>query len=89
MREAAEELNKQGKKVAHAHFTYINPLPRNTEEIMRRYKKVVVAEQNLGQFAAFLRMKIDGFNPYQYNEVKGQPFTVSSLVEAFTKIMEE
>ena len=89
LREAADELNKQGKKVAHAHFTYINPLPRNTEEIMRRYKKVVVAEQNLGQFAAFLRMKIDGFNPYQYNEVKGQPFTVSSLVEAFTKIMEE
>jgi 2-oxoglutarate ferredoxin oxidoreductase subunit alpha len=56
---------------------------------MRRYKKVVVAEQNLGQFAAFLRMKIDGFNPYQYNEVKGQPFTVANLVEAFTKIMEE
>ncbi len=89
LREAADELNKQGKKVAHAHFTYINPLPRNTEEVMRRYKKVVVAEQSLGQFAAFLRMKIDGFNPYQYNEVKGQPFTVSSLVEAFTKIMEE
>jgi 2-oxoglutarate ferredoxin oxidoreductase subunit alpha len=89
LREATDELNKQGKKAAHAHFTYINPLPANTAEVMRRYKKVVVAEQNLGQFAAFLRMKIDGFNPYQYNEVKGQPFTVANLVEAFTKIMEE
>ena len=89
LREATDELNKNGKKAAHVHFTYINPLPRNAAEVMRRYKKVVVAEQNLGQFAAFLRMKIDGFNPYQYNEVKGQPFTVSNLVEAFTKIMEE
>jgi 2-oxoglutarate ferredoxin oxidoreductase subunit alpha len=86
---AMEEMNKAGQKVALAHFSFINPLPKNTAEVLRKYKKVVVAEQNLGQFAGFLRMKVDGFNPYQYNEVKGQPFVVSELVDAFTKIINQ
>ncbi|MDE5700831.1 2-oxoacid:acceptor oxidoreductase subunit alpha [uncultured Bacteroides sp.] len=85
---AMDELNKAGKKTALAHFSYINPLPKNTAEVLKRYKKVVVAEQNLGQFAGYLRMKVDNFAPYQFNEVKGQPFVVSELVEAFSKIME-
>ncbi len=84
---AMEEMNKAGKKVALAHFTYLNPLPKNTAEVLKKYKKVVVAEQNLGQFAAYLRMMVDGFVPYQYNEVKGQPFAVSELVEAFNEIL--
>jgi 2-oxoglutarate ferredoxin oxidoreductase subunit alpha len=84
---AMEEMNKAGKKVALAHFTFLNPLPKNTAEVLTRYKKVVVAEQNLGQFAGYLRMKVDGFNPYQYNEVKGQPFVVSELVAAFNEIL--
>jgi 2-oxoglutarate ferredoxin oxidoreductase subunit alpha len=84
---AMEEMNKAGKKVALAHFTFLNPLPKNTAEVLKRYKKVVVAEQNLGQFAGYLRMKVDGFNPYQYNEVKGQPFVVSELVAAFNEIL--
>ena len=85
---AMKELNNEGRKVALAHFSYINPLPRNTEAVLRKYPKVVVAEQNLGQFAAYLRMKVDNFHPYQYNEVKGQPFVVSELVEAFKKILD-
>ena len=84
---AMEEMNRAGKKVALAHFTYLNPLPKNTAGVLRKYKKVVVAEQNLGQFAGYLRMKVDGFVPYQYNVVKGQPFVVSELVEAFTDIL--
>jgi 2-oxoglutarate ferredoxin oxidoreductase subunit alpha len=86
---AMDEMNKAGQKVALAHFSFINPLPKNTAEVLRKYKKVVVAEQNLGQFAGFLRMKVDGFTPYQYNEVKGQPFVVSELVDAFTKIINQ
>ncbi len=84
---AMDEMNKAGKKVALAHFTHLNPLPGNTAEVLLKYKKVVVAEQNLGQFAAYLRMKVDGFVPYQFNEVKGQPFAVSELVDAFTGIL--
>lgn len=83
---AMDEMIAAGKKVALAHFSYINPLPANTASVLTKYKKVVVAEQNLGQFAGFLRMKIDGFNPYTYNEVKGQPFVVAELVNAFNTI---
>ena len=83
---AMDEMRAAGKKVALAHFKYINPLPANTEEVMKKYPKVVVAEQNMGQFAGYLRMKIDGFVPNQYNEVKGQPFVVNELVAAFTEI---
>ena len=86
---AMKELNDSGRKVALAQFSFINPLPANTADVLRRYPKVVVAEQNLGQFAGYLRMKVDGFAPYQFNEVKGQPFTVSSLVETFTEILEK
>ena len=86
---AMDELREQGKKVALAHFKFINPLPKNTAEVMKRYPKVVVAEQNMGQFAAYLRMKVDGFVPYQFNQVKGQPFRVNELVNAFTEIMEK
>ena len=83
---AMDEMRAAGKKVALAHFKYINPLPANTAEVMKKYPKVVVAEQNMGQFAGYLRMKVDGFVPYQYNEVKGQPFAVNALVSAFTEI---
>ncbi len=87
--DAVSQMIADGKKVAHAHFEFINPLPKNTEEILRKYKKVVVAEQNMGQFAAYLRSKFEGLKLYQFNEVKGQPFVTSKLVEAFTKIMED
>ena len=86
---AMEEMNKAGQKVALAHFSYINPLPKNTAEVLKKYKKVVVAEQNLGQFAGYLRMKVDNFTPYQFNEVKGQPFVVSELVATFTEILKK
>ena len=84
---AMDEMRAAGKKVALAHFKYINPLPGNTAEVMKKYPKVVVAEQNMGQFAGYLRMKVDGFVPEQYNEVKGQPFVVNELVAAFTEIL--
>jgi len=84
---AMQELQQKGYKVAQAQFKYINPLPKNTAEVLSKYKKVVVAEQNLGQLAAYLRAKVDGFVPYQFNQVKGQPFVVSELVAAFEEIL--
>lgn len=87
---AMEEMNAQGKKVALAHFEFINPLPKNTADVLKSAKKIVVAEQNLGQFAGYLRMKVEGLgHVYQYNEVKGQPFSTEDLVAAFTKILED
>ena len=84
---AMDELRTEGKKVALAQFRYLNPLPANTAEVLKRYPKVVVAEQNMGQLAAYLRMKVDNFVPQQFNQVKGQPFVVSELVEAFKQLI--
>ena len=84
---AMDELRAAGNKVALAQFKYLNPLPKNTAAVLSKYNKVVVAEQNMGQLAAYLRMKVDGFVPYQFNQVKGQPFVVSELVNAFNEII--
>jgi 2-oxoglutarate ferredoxin oxidoreductase subunit alpha len=84
---AMEELRAQGHRVALAQFRYINPLPKNTADVLLKYNKVVVAEQNLGQLAAYLRSKVDGFVPAQFNQVKGQPFVVSELVKAFGPLL--
>lgn len=77
-----------GHKVALAQFQYINPLPRNTKDVLLKYKKVVVAEQNLGQFAAYLRIRVDGFAPHRFNQVKGQPFQTGELTTSFLKLLE-
>ena len=84
---AMDEMRSAGKKVGLAHFKFINPLPKNTAEVLKKYPKVVVAEQNMGQLAGWLRMKVDGFVPAQFNQVKGQPFVVAELVENFTQLL--
>ena len=86
---AMDELRAKGYKVAQAQFKYLNPLPKNTADVLKKYKKVVVAEQNMGQLAAYLRMKVDGLVPYQFNQVKGQPFVVEELVNAFEEIIKK
>jgi 2-oxoglutarate ferredoxin oxidoreductase subunit alpha len=88
--ETVQRLLANGVKAAYAHFRYISPLPRNTRELLKKYKKVIVAEQNDGQFAAYLSGKFPDLNTiHKYTRVEGQPFKVSMLVEEFTKIMEE
>ena len=88
--EAMLRIRDNGNKVALAHFKYINPLPRNTREIVKKYKKVIVAEQSNGQFAAYLSGKFQEINNLRrFNKVEGQPFKVSELVKEFTKIIEE
>ena len=84
---AMDELRAKGNKIALAQFRYLNPLPANTAEVLKKYPRVVVAEQNMGQLAAYLRMKVDNFTPAQFNQVKGQPFVVSELVEAFKQLI--
>ena len=86
---AVEELNNEGKKVAYTHFNYICPLPKNTGDILRRYKKIVVCELNNGQFAGYLRTKFPECPMHQYNKIMGLPFEVGELKECFTKILGE
>lgn len=77
---AVQQLQAEGKKCALAHFNYICPLPKNTAEVIRRYKKVVVCELNSGQFAQYLRSQVPG-EYLQYNKVEGQPFNIGGIVE--------
>ena len=89
LRSAMDELRAKSYKVAQTHFKYLNPLPKNTAAVLSKYKKVVVAEQNMGQLAGYLRMKVDNFVPFQFNQVKGQPFVVEELVNAFEDILKK
>ncbi|MGC3977205.1 MAG: 2-oxoacid:acceptor oxidoreductase subunit alpha [Paludibacteraceae bacterium] len=84
---AVNQLAKEGKSIAVTHFNYINPLPKNTQEVLKKHKKVLVCELNDGQFATYLRSKVPGVEILQYNKVQGQPFTVSELVEKFETIL--
>ena len=84
---AVTNMNAKGDKIALAHFNYINPLPKNTAELIAKYKKVVVCELNSGQFASFLRTKVPGVEFLQYNKVQGQPFTVTELEEYFGSLL--
>jgi len=72
---AADELG-----CALAHFNYIYPLPKNTEAVLKQYKRVIVCELNSGQFALYLRSQFEGLHFEQYNEIKGQPFAVERIV---------
>ncbi len=87
--ETMQRMRDEGKSVALAHFAFINPLPRNAEGVLRSFRKVVVAEQNSGQFAQYLRGQFPGLDLKQYNRVTGQPFTVTELAEAFTQILDQ
>ncbi|MBP1673738.1 MAG: korA [Bacteroidetes bacterium] len=83
---AVKEAMANGKKVAHAHFSYIMPLPTNTAEVLSKYKNILVCELNSGQFANYLRMTHPEFVYKQYNKIQGLPFTVQELVNAINNI---
>ncbi|MBD5225087.1 MAG: 2-oxoacid:acceptor oxidoreductase subunit alpha [Bacteroidales bacterium] len=82
---AAEELNRDGYPVALAQFRYIQPLPANTGEILRRYRRVVVAELNTGQFADYLQSRFPDVRIERINKIEGQPFMVSEIVDRIKK----
>lgn len=84
---AVEEMNNEGKKVAYTHFNYICPLPKNTGDILRKYKKIVVCELNSGQFAGYLRTQFPECPMTQYNKIMGLPFEVGELKAEFERLL--
>lgn len=89
VRKAVEEARAEGQSVSHAHFRYIYPLPQNTEEVLSKFKKVIVCELNDGQFVNYLRMNFPHIPYLQKNKIQGLPFTITELREEFTKILKE
>ncbi len=84
---AATELNNKGERVAFWQFRYINPLPKNTADVLGRYKRVIVAELNTGMFADYLQAKFPNVHIARINKIQGQPFSVSEVVEKVKTIM--
>jgi 2-oxoglutarate ferredoxin oxidoreductase subunit alpha len=86
---AVRELQAAGHKVSLVNFNYINPLPKNVKDIFRRFKKLVVCELNLGQFADYLRIKHQEFMYDQINKVQGLPFTIKDIKDKCIKMLED
>ena len=79
---AVQELRMAGTDVAFAHFDYIMPLPKNTEEIFSKYDKILVCELNSGHFVNYLRGIMPQYQYVQCNKVQGQPFLVQEIADA-------
>lgn len=86
---AVKEMQAEGKKVSLAHFKYICPLPKNTNQIFSNFKKIIVPELNLGQFVKYLKISHPEFKYHQFNKIQGLPFMVNELKEQFNKLLEE
>ncbi len=86
---AVDHLLNQGESIALAQFNYINPLPKNTAELLKSYKTIVVCELNGGQFANYLRMNFEGIKFEQYNKIQGFPFTTAELESKFKSLLEK
>ena len=84
---SVKQLRKEGKSISLAQFNYINPLPKNTADILKNFKKIVVCEINNGQFVNYLRMKHPDFKYQQFNRIQGLPFQTSELIEHFNNLL--
>jgi 2-oxoglutarate ferredoxin oxidoreductase subunit alpha len=84
---AVKRVRQDGHRVAQAHLHYLNPFPRNTGEVLRRYEKILIPEMNLGQLLKLVRAEflVDAIG---YNRVRGLPFKAAELQEAITALVE-
>jgi 2-oxoglutarate ferredoxin oxidoreductase subunit alpha len=75
---ACRRVRDGGGKVAQAHFRHLNPFPENTADVLKKYRKVLIPEMNLGQLALLVRGKylVDAIS---YNQVRGLPFKAEEL----------
>jgi 2-oxoglutarate/2-oxoacid ferredoxin oxidoreductase subunit alpha len=86
---AVRELQEQGHKVSLVNFNYINPLPWNVKNVFCNFRKILVCELNMGQFADYLRIKHQEFTYDQLNKVQGLPFTVNDIKDKCIKMLED
>ncbi|MFZ5853947.1 MAG: 2-oxoacid:acceptor oxidoreductase subunit alpha [Chloroflexota bacterium] len=86
LRSAVERLLAEGQSVAHAQLRYLNPFPANTGEVLRRYRRVLIPELNLGQLLMLIRARylIDAEG---YHRVRGKPFRISEIHERAEQIL--
>jgi 2-oxoglutarate ferredoxin oxidoreductase subunit alpha len=87
IREAVVRLRADGRRVAHMHLRWLNPLPPNLEQILARYDKVLVPEMNLGQLVHVMRAKLL-IDAIPISRVQGQPFKARELSERIRSILD-
>ncbi len=85
---ALRAQREKGRKVGHVHLRHLNPLPKNLGAVLKRYKKVVVPEMNLGQLVMVLRARylVDAIG---YNKVQGKPFKQSEIEAKIEELIGE
>lgn len=88
VRTACQMAQSRGHSVAHCHLRYINPFPMNLAEVLKRYKKVMVAELNSGQMNVILRAKFL-VDTVSVTKVMGKPFLVGELLERMEEVLEK
>jgi 2-oxoglutarate ferredoxin oxidoreductase subunit alpha len=83
---AVREQRERGRRIGHVHLRHLNPMPRNLGEVMKRYRKVLVPEMNLGQLAFVLRGRylVDAI---AYTKVQGKPFKVGEVVAKIDEVL--
>jgi 2-oxoglutarate ferredoxin oxidoreductase subunit alpha len=85
---AVKELQAAGLSVAHAHLRYLNPLPPDLGPILRRYRRVLVPEMNLGQLVRLIRAEFV-IDAIALGKIQGRPFKVGEIVSRSRAILEE
>src|SRR5580700_10294084 len=87
IREAVKHVRAKGKKVSHVHLRYLNPLPRDLEETLKRFKQVMIPEMNMGQLLKMIRADylIAAFG---FNKIQGRPFKVSEIENRINRALE-
>jgi 2-oxoglutarate ferredoxin oxidoreductase subunit alpha len=78
IRAAVDRKRAQGLKVSQAHLRYLNPLPRNTAEVLRRFKHVAIPEMNMGQLVKVIRSEFL-IDAQGWNKIQGLPFTAQEI----------
>lgn len=78
-RSAVEKAEAAGLKVAHTHLRYLNPFPANLENLLSRYKTILMPELNMGQLALLLRGTFGISNVVSFPKVQGRPFTIGEI----------
>ena len=84
---ACAELNAEGIPLAMAQFRYINPMPSNALETLKRYKRIIVAELNTGMFADYLQMHLPHHEVLRINKIEGQPFMVKEITSGVKSLL--
>lgn len=86
--EAVSRIRKTGNKVAQVHFKYLNPFPKNSAEVLKRYKKIICPELNLGQLSQLLRAEFL-VDVESFNKVQGLPFKSSEIENKIKSVLGE